>query len=77
MPLGKRSRSNLYDDIQYPHTIKKFKCSDGSVLYIEPRYIYQANILASTFKCEATTDAGSLLTVTSVSAGSYQYTEPL
>lgn len=78
MQLGKRSRSNSYDDIEYYHASKKFKCEDGSPYSTWPfrknnkLKNYTDSIPANTFRCDATTDGGSLLTVTSVSAGSYQ-----
>ena len=82
MQIGKHSRSNSYDDIEYYHASKKFKCYDGSSYSVWPfrklynknqtAQAYAASIPANTFRCDATTDEGSLLTETSVSAGSYQ-----
>jgi hypothetical protein len=82
MQLGKRSRSNSYDDIEYYHAIKKFKCHNGSSCSVwsfktfhafqNKAQAYAASIPANTFRCDATTDEGNLLTATSVSPGSYQ-----
>jgi hypothetical protein len=80
MQLGKRSRSNSYDDIEYYHVNKKFKCQDGSscsvwsfrTFYASQNKAQAASIPANTFRCEATTDEGNLLIATSVSEGSYQ-----
>jgi len=81
MSLGKHSRSNSYDDIEYYHASKKCKYNDGSSCSMWPfRTIklrqcstsYTPNIPANTFRCDATTDGGSLLTATSVSVESYQ-----
>jgi hypothetical protein len=70
--LGKRTRPNdLYNDIECYHMNKKCKYSDSSS-QSQLEQVYAESIPASTFKCDATTLTGSLLTATSVSVGSYQ-----
>ena len=48
MHIGKRSRSNSYDDIEYYHASKKFKCYDGSSYSVWPfRKLYNNTIANS------------------------------